>query len=230
MKGDIYEEKQLEILNRELINEEIFNCTLIKKFKNFYFGLSYSQLTELTFELIKLCPKINYDIDKMVDSYHYYSSKTDEYNSDTNYSISYYISNNMIGLSFKFNETYINCIKKYGGIYDKKNSGWLVKPEFVLDLLQNLLNMEADCICSISAISEVLEVILNKVNEKESIIDNCNEDAILFYGKSPTNSMGYFQSSQKKFNNAENDVITANKQYIKQYLTTKFKNFKKIFK
>lgn len=232
----MYNKEKLANINRDLIDMELWNKNQLNKFKNYYFGLSYSQLEILIKELISIYGVANLDLEELVETHKNYSELAKSYNSDARVSINYFVFNNNIGLAFPYNEDFVGIVRRCGGKYNKKNNGYIVEPQDVEGILRKLEDMDADCINAREELKVILpilfkrkEVEIQNKKEQERIAEEKRLASIKFVGKSPTNDYGYFQSLQSQFANEDEIIREQIKRDRKLKIQAKIEAVKHIF-
>ncbi|GEM_PF-2765654 len=231
----MYNENYLADVNRNLIDMKVWNNTQLKMFSNYYYGLSYAQLEKLTKELITVYDKVNLDINELEETYKHYAELSETHNSDVKVSINYYIYNNDVGISFPYNDEFINLLRMFGK-YDKKNNGYIVNAKTADGILRKLEDLNADCSNARKGLEKTLPFIFKKIEinereekEKKYIEEEAVLNEITFIGKSLTNNYGYFQHAQKVFADEDMKIRKAIKEDKKRRFKENIEKIKSLF-
>lgn len=183
---EIFSEKTLTMLNVKMIGrgapdekDDIgYNSPDYAVCRNYFFGLSYSQLADLAERLIKYCDtQLNLDVEKMMETKKYYRKLAKEQSHKE--AISVEIGSKESGIYFSYNQDFIEAIKKVNfkkRYFDGKYKCWRVNNFYLLEALQYLKKVGAEVDNAIKYAKENLKLDKEEFIKEENTIDKFKKE------------------------------------------------------
>lgn len=165
MDNKIFSKDELVELNEKMLGRGVpvsidglgYNKADYGVCATYYNGLSYAQYYDLAIRLIKYChTQLHISKEDMKATAEYYKELIED--SDRKNGISVKIIDSEVMFSFKYNEKFINTIKKQPSSirrYDAENKCWLVKIENSINTLEMLEKEGADVENSVQFIEKI---------------------------------------------------------------------------
>lgn len=148
----------------------------------YYYGLSDAQLYDLAKRLVKYCnTQLGVDKERMIRTAK--NLEINAYGQDRSNGVSVDITKDGAMISFKYNQDFINIIKKQPKRkYDSESKNWIVPNSNLIALLNDLKNVGADVKNAIKY-AENHELIKNANNQDKESLNELTEILLKYNGE-----------------------------------------------
>lgn len=171
---------------------------------NYFYGLTDAQVADLAKRLVKYCKtQLGLEKEDMKATHEHYAELAGQKEYSKEDGISLNITENGTLISFRYNEQFVEIIKKQPKRqYDAENKQWIVPNENLIPVLNELWVAGADCD---SAMQYAMnhDIIVNTIFKKTEVLTKFQDDAVFLkfkYDKEIVEAIKEIDRTEREWN------------------------------